>query len=199
MTAANAIPNSSTVDRIFGVLAEASTYKRLLFLFVGFPLGMFYFCSMAPLIGVGIGLAPIVVGLAILAAALFIVTIYARLERQLMAGLLGAVFAPEPRPAPRIRGWLLNPAAWKRVLYFALRLPLSVLGFAVAIVMVVSVSLLLAPLAYSIVPMWIATEPVTRWEEAILVACVGAALGLVSAHAVNAVADLERRLAEWLL
>jgi len=39
MTAINTIEPGSTVDRVFGVLAEASTYKRLLSLFVDFLSG----------------------------------------------------------------------------------------------------------------------------------------------------------------
>ncbi|MEO8026447.1 MAG: sensor domain-containing protein, partial [Bryobacteraceae bacterium] len=81
MTAANAITPPNAIDKIFGVLAEPSTYKRLLFLVVGFPLGIFYFASMTPLLAVGVGLTPIVVGIGILAIALWIVSLYAVLER----------------------------------------------------------------------------------------------------------------------
>ncbi|MEO8028393.1 MAG: sensor domain-containing protein, partial [Bryobacteraceae bacterium] len=142
----------------------------------------------------------IVVGIGILAIALWIVSLYAVLERQQMMTLVGAVFTPKPESTqPGLRGAILNATAWKRVLYFALRLPLSIAGFAVSIFTVVSMCLVFAPLVASTVPISIDSHLVTDWQEAIVVACAGALLGLLGAHAVNAVAEIERMLAEWLL
>jgi len=199
MTAAQTISNENTVDKVFGVLAEPSTYRQFLLLAIGFPLSMFCFVSTVILVGVGIGLTPLVVGLGILAIALWAVTIYARLERFLLASFAGAVFRPEVVPGAGIKGRLLDRAAWKRVLYFALRLPISVAGMAASILMLVSFSLLFAPLLYNVIPMGVGLEEITDWQGALIVACVGAVLVLLSAHAVRGIADVQRRVAEWLL
>ncbi len=83
--------------------------------------------------------------------------------------------------------------------YFALRLPISVVGFAVAVVMIVGMALLFTPLLYTIVPVFAGMDRVTAWQEALLISCPGAALGLLSAHAVFAVSELQRKLAETFL
>jgi len=199
MTAAQTISNDNTVDKVFGVLAEPSTYKQLLLLAIGFPISVFCFVSTVTLVCLGIGLSPIVVGLAILAIALWAATLYSRVERFLLESFAGAVFRPEIRPGAGIKGRLLDRAAWKRVLYFALRLPISVLGMAASILMLVSISLLFAPLLYTVIPMRVGFEEITDWQIALLVACVGAVLVLCSAHAVRGIADVQRRVAEWLL
>jgi len=199
MTAAQTIPSETAVDRVFGVLAEASTYKQFVLLFVGFPLSIFCFVTTAALVSVGIGLTPIVVGVGILAIALWLVTMYARAERFLLAEVAGGIFRPEVAVGPGLKGHLLNPAAWKRVAYFALRLPISIIGFSAAVAMVVSFALLFAPLLYTVIPMRVGFEEINDWQIALLVACVGAVMGLGTAHAIRAIVGVQRRVAEWLL
>ncbi len=199
MAAAQTIQSENTVDKVFGVLAEPGTYKQVLLLFLGFPFSVFCFVSMTVLLSVGAGLSVIVVGLGILAIGLYAVRMYARLDRFLLTELAGGVFRREAAPGPGLKGVLLDPAAWKRVLYFAIRLPISIAGLSAVLLMLASILMLFAPMMYTVVPIWVGMDYVREWQEALMVSCAGAVLGLASAHLVRGVADAHRRIAEWLL
>jgi hypothetical protein len=98
-----------------------------------------------------------------------------------------------------MKGVILDPASWKRVIYFAFRLPLSIVGLAATLLMLTSVLMLFAPLVYQVVPITVGLDVIREWQEALMVSCAGAVLGLVSAHMVRGVVEVQRRMAEWLL
>ena len=68
MTESNVLAPPSVVDRIFGAVVEAQTWRNVLYLMVSFPLGLVYFVFTVTGICVGTGLALIAVGIPILSA-----------------------------------------------------------------------------------------------------------------------------------
>jgi hypothetical protein len=199
VTAEGAFTPDSDVDRIFGPVLHAQTYRHLLYTLVAFPLGIVYFVSMIAGISIGFGTLIIVIGFVILALTLAIARLFGVLERELAKALLGATFEERP-PLPRHwRAMLRDRRSWTMVIYLILRFPLGLAGFIASLFMLVAVPAMTAPLLYLVVPYWIAGERVVNSEEALLVSLFGCVFFLLAAHAVNAVAAVSRRLAVALL
>ncbi len=114
-------------------------------------------------------------------------------------GLLGAVFESAPE---RPRGWhalFRDRNTWRIVIFLILRLPVGIAGFVASLLMLVSGCLMAAPLFAVLVPQAIDGVRIANWDEALLVSLFGCVFFLVSAHAVNGVAAIARRLAVALL
>jgi len=199
VTAEGTFTPDSDIDRVFGPVVHAQTYRHLAWALLAFPLGLIYFITTIVGISVGFGLMIVAVGFVILALTLAVARVFATLEREMAKALLGATFEPRP-PFPR--GWramLRDRRTWRMVIYMILRLPLGLAGFASSVLMLASVPAMAAPLAYTVLPYWVNGYPVATWEEAMLVALFGAVFFLVSAHLVNGVAAMARKLAIALL
>jgi len=189
----------SEIDRIFGPLAQARTYRHLAYFALAFPLGIVYFVLMITGLSVGAGLAILVVGFLILALTLALGRVFGRLERWLTSSLLGATFQPLKARAPGIRAALTEGRDWRRVFYLLLRFPIGVAGFVASIMFVAAVLMIAAPVLYQMVPYVIGTERIATSEEALLVSLFGFVLLLIWTHAINGMASLTRWMAEALL
>jgi hypothetical protein len=199
VTAEGTFTPPSEIDRIFGPVVHAQTYRHLLYALVSFPLGILYFVSMITGLSVGIGTAIIVIGFVILALTLGVARIFARLERELAKALLGATFEQRP-PYPRHwRAVLRDRRSWTAVVYLILRFPVSVAGFVTSVLMLAAVPVMAAPVLYMFVPIIVGVERVATSEEAMLVSLFGCILFLAAAHAVNGIAAVSRRLSVALL
>lgn len=200
MTAASAYHHdSSEIDRIFGPVVEAQTYRNLLFALISFPLAILYFVTIVAGISIGAGTAIVFLGLVVLAVMLSIARLFGRLEREIAKAMLGATFDPAA-PRPRgLRAALLDGPSWKTVLYLMLRFPLGVVSFSVSLLMVAPVLMMAAPLLYTIFPYRVDGSLVGNSQQALLVSLFGCVLFLLLVHAINALAAVSRRLAVALL
>ena len=137
----------------FGEVLDSTTYKRLLYHLLAFPLGLLYFVLLVVGISLGAGLLVIVVGAAVLLATLWMVGAFADLERFLGEALLGA---PLPRRRAPLRpdgvwAWakqsLSDAGTYKALLYLLLKFPFGVLTFSLgAALLGASLGLIAAPL-----------------------------------------------------
>jgi hypothetical protein len=199
VTAEGTFTPHSDIDRIFGPVVHAQTYRHLLYALLSFPLGILYFVSMITGLSAGIGTAIIVIGFVILALTLGVARVFARLERELAKALLGATFEQRP-PYPRHwRALLRDRRSWTAVVYLILRFPVSVAGFVTSALMLAAVPVMAAPVLYMFVPIIVGVERVATSEEAMLVSLFGCILFLAAAHAVNGIAAVSRRLSVALL
>ncbi len=198
MTASSTLTPDSAIDRIFGPVVEARTYRHLLYEFISFPFGLFSFVLTVTGLATGIGLAAIVVGFVILALTLALARWFAGAERRLARALLDASFDTlETRPA--LRAGLADHRSWTAAAYFVLRLPLAIMGFVAAILLSSSTLLVATPFLYPVLPVMVGGVRVTTSEEAMLVSLAGCVLFLLCAHAINGLAAVSRRLAVALL
>jgi len=199
VTAEGTFTPPSEIDRLFGPVVHAQTYRHLLYALLSFPLGILYFVSMITGLSIGIGTAIIVIGFVILALTLGVARLFARLERELAKAMLGATFEQRP-PYPRHwRALLRDRRSWTAVVYLILRFPVSVAGFVASVLMLAAVPVMAAPLVYTVLPFQLGGERVVTSEEALLVSLFGSILFLAAAHAVNGIAAVSRRLAVALL
>ncbi|HEX6285938.1 MAG TPA: sensor domain-containing protein [Acidimicrobiia bacterium] len=123
---------------------DRRTYGTLLYLLLGLPLGIVGFVVMVTGFALGIGLLITLLGIPVLLATLVVVRGLADTERRLAWSLLGA---PIPRIDfsilhasgslwKRLRTLVGSARTWREVAFVALRLPLGIAGFTVAMVVV---------------------------------------------------------------
>lgn len=181
---------------------------RMLYLFLSFPLGIFYFVFLITGVSLGIGLSIIWIGIPLLFLVITGWWGMARLERTIAAGLLQADLAPAaPRPAgsgliDRLKRLLTDPFTWKGLLFLFLKFPLGILSFVLSVSLVsVSLSLILAPFYYWIpeVDLNFVFARVVTMEGALFVSLVGVAIGFVTVIVLNGLALMWRSLAQVLL
>ena len=199
MTAEGTFTPDSDIDRIFGPVVHAQTYRNLLYTTLAFPLGLIYFVTM--IVGLSLGFATVIViiGLVILAVTLLLARTFGYIEREMAKGLLGAVFESEPQRPRSWRALFRDRQTWRMVIYLVLRLPIGIAGLVVSLLMIVAVPLMAAPLCYVFLPYLVDGARIANWDEAMLVSLFGCVFFLVSAHAVNGAAAIARRLAVALL
>lgn len=200
-------PRLETLPNPFRILLEGRTYGSLLYLLLGFPLGLLYFVLFAVGIASGLGLMIVAIGAIILLMLVLLSWMFTLFERQLAIWLLGAEIAPA-KPAswpdsgwPWIRAVFANPVTWKGMLFLGLRFPLGLASW-VATVVIVSVvgALFVAPVSIAmgesinIFPWRVETYP-----EAALLSLIGLALLIPTAYFVSGLGGLWARLAEWML
>lgn len=200
MTGSRVLTPESDIDRIFGVVVRKRTYCNLLYVFLSYPLSVLYFSTILMGLAAGIALAIVFVGLFILAFTLVMAQGYAALERWLASALLGASFAARPKPAGG--GWkarLKSRRCWTAVLYLVLKFPLGVISLAVVLVFLVSAVMLAASVLYALAPHSVGAAWIPTREEGLLIACLGFAMAVAAAHAVNGLAALSREIATEML
>jgi len=207
MTSTSVMPAQSTIDRIFGTVLEAQTWRNLLYLLLSFPLGLVYFVVTIVLLSVGFGLIVIVVGIPILIVAFTLVRGFIAAERVLLWKLLGvSVPAPVSRPRPtglidRMMSYIGDAQLWKGLVYVLLHFGFGVVSFGLVMGLIpASLGLLTAPLTYQLVPMYFFdNQPINTFDQAVLCCSAGAILGLLSLHLLNLWASLWKRVGAALL
>jgi two-component system phosphate regulon sensor histidine kinase PhoR len=206
------------------MLQDDRMYRRILYLFLAFPLGITYFVVIITGLSVGFGLAIVIVGFPILILTMLAWRLFGQMERQLAIHLLGASVRPMSVPDPVKRSaWesllktLADPVTWKSLVYVALEFPFGIFSFTLATVLLtVSLSLFLYPVIYvvatALYPQFPAQANVTIWPVDInghfdpniaaaflLVSAVGLVLGLASMALLNGVGWLWGLFAEIML
>jgi hypothetical protein len=201
VTATHTFDSDSGIDRVFGPLVQARTYRNLVYALISFPFGLASFVMIITGLSVGVGTAIIIIGFVILALTLALGRLLGAVERRLVESLLGGTF--EARVAPVSRGrlpaGLTDQRSWLSAMYFVVRFPLAIAGFVASMLFLTSTVAMATPFLYTFVPIMFLSERVNNSEEALLVSLIGCVLFLVAAHLVNGLAAISRRLAMSLL
>ena len=138
---------------------RVSTYKRLVYLLLAFPLGMAYFVAFTTASSLGIGLAFTLVGIPLLVLTLLAATGAAELEARLAGVLLGQKTA-RPRSlqasldtdegyAVALRRLLTEPTTWTSVAVVLLKFIYGLAAFIITITgSAIVLTMLSAPVVY---------------------------------------------------
>lgn len=194
---------------------DLGTWTSVIYLWLGFPLGLAWFIGLLVGFGVGLPLTIIWVGFAVLAATLAGVWLAEGLERQLAIRLLGAAVPPRlaPRPSSEalhrsVRDFLGSPALWKGIPFLLLRFPFGLACWIFSLVsLVVSSVFLLAPWVelsgWEDLDLTLDFErfswPVDSTFKLWILSFVGLVMFVVTLHLHRALGWVWARLAEWLL
>jgi signal transduction histidine kinase len=198
--------------RLFAPLARARTWSESLHLLLDLPFGIAFFTTAVTLLSVGVGLVFVaLVGLVVLAAAVFSGRLIGIVERARAKVLLGIdVVAPPQRSTAsqgnwqRMRTLLHDPPGWKGLGYGMLMLPIGIVNFTATVTVW---ALALGGITYPTYGWAVATSDWQDravhgwWKVGYLSASfVVGMLALVAApHVVNALASVDRWLIRALL
>ena len=129
------VSRPSPLRWLFGRLTLRDFAAEYAWLWVSMPLTLIALIVVVVLLGLGLWLSPIFIGIVILAGAIQFARGFGAVHRRLARSLLG-VTVPAPRRRelkPGLWSWakvrIGDPAGWRAVGYFVLRLPLSLGGF----------------------------------------------------------------------
>jgi signal transduction histidine kinase len=148
------------INRLLRDIFDPLTYGRIGYLLVALPLGIIEFTFLVTAISVGVGTAITLVGIPILIGTIYAWRWLAQLERRLIGAFTGVRIPSPYRPDPTGAGWsrkvyarLADPATWKDLVFLLLQLPLGIVAFAAAaVVLGCAASWLAAPAYYWAVP-----------------------------------------------
>lgn len=186
-------------------------FPNLIYLLLSLPLGVLYFVILITGYSLGIGLVITLVGLPILVAMIFVTYILGDLDRTITSKLLGIrIGKPEARPSNDdsaksiLVAQLKSVQFWKELLYLLLKMPIGVIAFTVAIVVIsVSLALVLTPFIYTYIPdaqimLWNGFE-VDTMQKAVVTSIVGIILTVLCVPLINAFSRFLGAMSVWVL
>lgn len=147
------------LQRFVTAPVRVSTYKRLVYLLLAFPLGMAYFIAFTTASSLGVSLAFTLVGIPLLILTLVATTGAAKLEARLAEVLLGQETA-RPRSlrasldtdegyAVALRRFLTEPTTWTSIAVVLLKFLYGLAAFVITVTgSTIVLTMLIAPVAY---------------------------------------------------
>jgi hypothetical protein len=127
--------NDSMLGRFFGVAVRSRTWLNVLFQWLAFPLGLFYFIFLVTGLSVGLGLVVVWVGIPILLIVAGAWWLFGAFERVQAKYLLGADVPLPPRAWESANGvWgklkahFGSAATWKDLLYLLAKLAFGIVS-----------------------------------------------------------------------
>jgi hypothetical protein len=127
--------NDSALIRFFGVVRRPQTWLGILFNWLAFPLGLFYFVFLITGLSLGVGLVVVWVGIPILLVVAGAWWLFGAFERLQAHYLLGADVPPAPREWEKVDGiWAKlkahfgAAATWKDLVYLLAKLPFGIVS-----------------------------------------------------------------------
>jgi signal transduction histidine kinase len=192
--------------KIAGIFSR-QFWLNLIFLLLGFPIGLALFIIIVVTGATGIALIITIIGLPLLAMAALTWRGGAMLERWRVRVFLGLRIPSPYRPNPyysvwrRLRHYVSDPAVWRDLLYCILLFPLGVAQFTLVIVLVaVPVSLILMPiLAETADNVAVIIFNLDSWIYGIPFVFLGLLLAIPCALGINLLAAGHREVARTLL
>ena len=137
-TEGSGLPGSS----FFGVLVDPYAYGALFTTLLGLFTGIFYFTWALTGVSLSLGLILLIIGIPFLIGFAASLRILGLMEGRMLEGLTGVRMPRKPAmvPAtegwlPKVRYWLTDRRTWTTLLYMILSLPLGIIGFVVAIIL----------------------------------------------------------------
>jgi hypothetical protein len=134
------VQEESAWTRFFGVVAQAQTYKSLLYMLLALGTGIAYFTIVVTGLSLSLGLMILVIGLPLLALFLGVVRGISFLEGRLVELLLDTRMPRRPRAERRDMNllqrmwfWVKDGRTWMAMLYMLLQLPLGIAYFTIAV------------------------------------------------------------------
>ncbi len=192
---------------LIGMMTRLESWLAIVYLWISFPLGTFYFILFITWFSLGIGLAILIVGVPLLGLMLAAARALAGAERQLANWFLD-VRIPAPvsadyswvHPLQSFKSLLTDPATWKGFAFLLLKFPLGIVSFVTSFVLILcSIALMLAPLAYPYEDHVYFGRHVNTPAAAAVCFLVGVGLGLAALLISTGLAVIWRTLAQALL
>ncbi len=198
--------NDSLARRFFGVVVRPRTWLNIVFQWLAFPLGLFYFVFLVTGLSLGLGLVIIWVGIPILLIVTGAWWLFGAFERVQARYLLGADVGGAPRDWEKVNGvWAKlkahfgSAATWKDLVYLFAKFPFGIVSTSLLMTAVLMIGWFFALPAFAIwrVPLVNGTWVPPLWFAALAVP-LGIFVFFVSLHLLNAWGWVCARWAEAL-
>lgn len=196
------------MNGFFGALVHVDTYKRLVYLLLGLPFGIFYFTFLVTALSLGVGLVVVWVGVPILLGTVVAWRAMGRFERRYLEVAMGTTIEAPPTLDLNANWWerakavLADSYTYRSFFWLLLRFPFGIAGFVIAVVgLSVSVSLLAAPIMLAFPESW---QAEAGWWESVdwllwTLPVLGILLAGVTAQVVNGFATVHVMVGRPLL
>jgi hypothetical protein len=196
-------------NSFWGVAVKGQSYRNILYLLLGLPLGTLYFTVFVTGASVGLSLMVLaLVGIPLLIGLWYVIRSLMSFERGLATLLLEVDIAPLPA-APRVTGGLWkrfvalwsDRGTWRGIQYLVLRFPAGIATFTIA------VTLTATSLAMAFAPTYMWSSDDLTWADrtydpfpwSFALVPVGIVFFFVSLHVMNALATVSGRWARYSL
>ena len=202
--------DTSAITAFFRVVTKPHTWLTVLFHWLAFPLGLFYFIFLVTGLSLGVGLLVIWIGIPILLVVAGAWWLFGSFERLQARHLLGADVGPAPRSWETVDGvWaklkahFANGATWRDLAYLMAKLPFGVVSFTLATTAVAIVVWLAAfPLAsyfdVRLISWGDGQGYIPTWWQAVLAVPAAVLAFFISLHVLNGWGWVCARWAELL-
>jgi len=204
-------PRRSSLGRFFGVAADPRTYGALFYMLLSLITGTFYFTWVVTGASISLGTLILIIGLPLLVLFFGSIRVLSLVEGRIVEALLGQRMPRRPPYINRDRPWLsrigdmfTDGRTWSTMLYLLLMLPLGIVYFTLATVLLsTSLTMLASPLLYfwddSLI--WVDGVPLSIshvWAIP-LVTVAGLLLLFVTLHVARGIGHVHGWLAKQLL
>ncbi len=177
----------------FGVVARPQTWLDYVYLWLAFPLGLFYFIFLVVGLSVGLSLVIVWVGIPMLLLVAGAWYLFAGLERILARELLRVPIGPAPRAWEAVDGvWAKlkahfgSASTWKDLVYLLVRLPLGIVSFTIVITQAALVAAFIgAPVFVRLDALWIGGQRIDSFGVALALVPVGALVMIAMFHVIH--------------
>ena len=193
--------------KFFQVYAKPQTWLNLLFLFLMFPLGLFYFIVLITGLSAGVGLFILWIGVLILAATLLLSWVLIALERILAVNLLhadipdlGNPVRPDAPFLEKLKTFLSNPVLWKGIAYLFIKFPFGIIVFSIMVsLMGIGLGFAAGPFILPFIHLPSILWPFVSIPLGIIATVIGVIVITATLYLFNFISTLFKRLAEIML
>ncbi len=193
--------------RFFGVLFRRQTYLNMIYIFFTFPLGTAYFIFFISGLLIGLSFSIILLGIPVLLLVFIAWWELVAFERELAIHLLGVNIPPLSQNERinvgfwrEIKNRLLNPVAWKGLVFLFIKFPLGIFSLIVCVSLGgLSLAWILTPVTYQLYQVESMGFRVTTLPEAFIFSIAGLLVFILTLHAINAMATISGYLAKVML
>lgn len=200
---------SGQLNDFFGVVTHPQSYRSILYLLLGLPLGTAYFVFIVTGVSVGASLIVLaLIGIPILIGTVIVCRALMQFERYLANGLTEQQIENIPPLPPAQGGWLpriksmfKDSVTWTGMLYMLLRFPLGIATFTIAVTLIaLAFGLLFAPAwSWTSNDLEIGSWTLDPFPWSWLATLLGIPLVFVSFHLMNGLAHVSGLFARSML
>ena len=196
----------SALKYFFGVVARPQTWLDYVYLWLAFPLGLFYFIFLVVGLSVGLSLVIVWVGIPMLLLVAGAWYLFAGFERVLARELLRVPVAPAPRAWEaadgvwnKLKAHFASASTWKDLVFLLARLPLGIVSFTIVTTQAgLAAAFIGAPLFQRFDALWIGGQRIDSPGLAFALVPVGVLIVIALFHVVHGWAWLCGKLASAL-
>ena len=197
----------TSYSRIFGVAFRRQTYLNMIYVLFTFPLGTAYFIFLISGLLIGLSFSIILLGIPVLLLVFIAWWELVAFERELAIHLLGVQIPPlSQNERTKVGFWreikdrLMNPVAWKGLVFLFIKFPLGVFSLIVCVTFGgFSLALILTPVIYQFYPVEAIGFTVANLPEAMVFSIAGFLIFTLTLHIINAMATISGYLAKVML